>query len=83
MMEVLLMCLWRAYYIQETTGILKIKTMKTDKNVLDVDFIGGEGPLTKEEEIAISKFLIDEKTKRENHKLKQAAKNFKLKEPTI
>ena len=31
--------------------------MKNNKNELDVDFIGGEGPLTKEEEKAISEFI--------------------------
>jgi hypothetical protein len=31
--------------------------MKNNKNELDVDFIGGAGPLTKEEEKAISKFI--------------------------
>ena len=31
--------------------------MKRHKNELDVDFIGGAGPLTKEEEKAISEFI--------------------------
>ena len=37
--------------------------MKRNKQELDVDFIGGEGPLTKEEEKAISAFLQSEKQK--------------------
>ncbi len=41
--------------------------MKKKKEELDVDFIGGQGPLTKEEERAISEYL---KTK----KLQQARK---------
>lgn len=38
--------------------------MKTRKKELDVDFIGGTGPLTKEEEKRISDFI-------KNHKAKQ------------
>ena len=30
--------------------------MKQNKNELDVDFIGGSGPLTKEEEKTVSEF---------------------------
>jgi len=37
--------------------------MKISKKELDVDFIGGEGSLTKEEEIAISQFIISQKEK--------------------
>ena len=33
------------------------------KNELDVDFIGGEGPLTKEEEKAISDYISAQKAK--------------------
>jgi hypothetical protein len=47
--------------------------MKKNKNVLDVDFIGGLGPLTKAEEKAISEFIIVEKAKRIMKK-KQATK---------
>lgn len=32
---------------------------------LDVDFIGGQGPLTKEEELVISEFIRKSKEKRE------------------
>lgn len=34
------------------------------KKELDVDFIGGQGPLTKEEEKIISKFLKSRSTKK-------------------
>ncbi|MEI6349181.1 MAG: hypothetical protein WCP69_14630 [Bacteroidota bacterium] len=36
--------------------------MKTKKEELEVDFIGGQGSLTKEEEIALSDFLKSKKT---------------------
>jgi hypothetical protein len=36
--------------------------MKTRKNELDVDFIGGAQPLTKEEEKKISDFIKSRKT---------------------
>lgn len=35
--------------------------MKSKSNELDVDFIGGQGPLTKEEERAISEFIRAQK----------------------
>jgi hypothetical protein len=38
--------------------------MKKKSIELDVDFIGGQGPLTKEEELAISKFIRKDKEKR-------------------
>ena len=37
--------------------------MKKTKE-LDVDFIGGQGPLTKEEEIAISDFIKSRRAKK-------------------
>ena len=37
--------------------------MKTRKNELDVDFIGGVGPLTKDEEKRISDFIKSHKAK--------------------
>ena len=40
--------------------------MKTRKNELDVDFIGGAGPLTKEEEKRISEVIKALKAKRLN-----------------
>jgi hypothetical protein len=38
--------------------------MKTKKKELDVDFIGGQTSLTKEEERAISEFIKKNKSKR-------------------
>lgn len=38
--------------------------MKTKQKELDVDFIGGQGPMKKEEELAISEFIRAEKEKR-------------------
>ena len=45
--------------------------MKNNKNELDVDFIGGAGPLTKEEERAISAFI---KASKERNKKQEARK---------
>ena len=42
--------------------------MKQNKNELDVDFIGGMGALTKEEEKAISEFIKSSKERREKRK---------------
>ena len=50
--------------------------MKTKTKELNVDFIGGQGPLTKEEELAVSeyiktqKLLRDKKLKRRNRSTK-------------
>lgn len=44
--------------------------MKNNKNELDVDFIGGQEPLTKDEEKAISDFIKSQKVKRERLQLK-------------
>ncbi|HWK06167.1 MAG TPA: hypothetical protein VNS58_21145 [Puia sp.] len=38
--------------------------MSAKRTELDVDFIGGMGPLTKEEEMAISEFIKANKIKR-------------------
>jgi hypothetical protein len=38
--------------------------MKTKRIELDVDFIGGQTPLTKEEELAISAFIKKNKAKK-------------------
>jgi len=38
--------------------------MKKKSIELDVDFIGGQGPLTKEEALAISEFIRKDKEKR-------------------
>ncbi|MEO8109252.1 MAG: hypothetical protein ABI594_04430 [Ginsengibacter sp.] len=47
--------------------------MKQNKNELDVDFIGGLGPLTKEEEKAISEFIKFSKERRQKRKARQKA----------
>jgi len=44
--------------------------MKNKTNELNVDFIGGLGPLTKEEENAISKFLRENKEKIKSKELR-------------
>ena len=51
--------------------------MKRNKNELDVDFIGGMGPLTKEEEKAISEFIKTSKERRQKHKARQKARTAK------
>lgn len=52
--------------------------MKQNKIELEVDFIGGQGPLTKGEAQAISQYIRMQKEKREkkglSRKLKRAAK---------
>jgi hypothetical protein len=37
------------------------------KPIMEADVIGGQGQLTKEEEIAISKYLADQKAKRKKN----------------
>jgi len=46
--------------------------MKRNKNELDIDFIGGIRPLTKEEEKAISEFIKSSKQRREKQKAQKA-----------
>jgi hypothetical protein len=46
--------------------------MKTSKKELDVDFIGGGKPLTKDEEQAISEFIKARKTKPDKTKTRKA-----------
>lgn len=48
--------------------------MKTRKKELDVDFIGGSGPLTKEEETRISDIIKGNSTQKSNAKLKAKKK---------
>lgn len=48
--------------------------MKQNKNELDVDFIGGLGPLTKEEETAVSEFIKASKERRQKQKARQKAR---------
>ncbi len=43
--------------------------MKNKLKELNVDFIGGQGPMTKEEELAISKFIKADKQKRKVYAL--------------
>ena len=43
--------------------------MKNKQAELDVDFIGGQGPMTKEEELIISEFICADK---EKHRLQKA-----------
>jgi hypothetical protein len=45
--------------------------MKNNKNELDVDFIGGEGPLTKEKEKAISEFIKNSKERSRKQKTRK------------
>ena len=49
--------------------------MKRKSAELDVDFIGGQSPMTKEEEKAISEFIKDQK-------LLRAKKEIRSKKPT-
>ncbi|WP_153798918.1 hypothetical protein [Foetidibacter luteolus] len=51
--------------------------MKKKKNELDVDFIGGQGPLTMDEEAAISNYLKsvrDREAKERNRKIRTMSK---------
>lgn len=51
--------------------------MKKNKTELDVDFIGGQEPLTKDEEKAISDFIRSQKAKRERLPLKLKTRTTK------
>ena len=46
--------------------------MKNKKGELDVDFIGGAGPLTKEEEKAISEFIKASKKRNGKQKIRKS-----------
>ena len=51
--------------------------MKTKSKELDVDFIGGQGPLTKSEEKAISEFIKSQKllqAKKQTHHVRTATR---------
>jgi hypothetical protein len=48
--------------------------MKQNKNELNVDFIGGLGPLTKEEEKSISEFIKASKERRQKQITRQKAR---------
>jgi hypothetical protein len=51
--------------------------MHNNKNELDVDFIGGQKPLTKEEEKAVSDFIRARKAKRSKSHPKKARNKVK------
>jgi len=51
--------------------------MKHNKNELDIDFIGGQGSLTKQEEIEISQFIKSAKEKHNNELNKRSTKRQK------
>jgi hypothetical protein len=53
--------------------------MKNKHKELDVDFIGGQGSMTKEEELAISKFISAGKEKRRLQELRKAKRKSSLK----
>ena len=46
--------------------------MKNKSKELDVDFIGGQKSMTKEEELTISEFIRADKEKRRLHNLRKA-----------
>lgn len=48
--------------------------MKNRIKEIDVDFIGGQGPLTKEEELMISEFIRKSKEKRKQKELGNKAR---------
>ena len=48
--------------------------MKKKTKELNVDYIGGQGPLTKEEELAISEFIKKNKEKLNKNKLRGKSK---------
>ena len=58
-------------FIIDTIAALKLinSQMKNKLKELDVDFIGGQRPLTKEEEFAISTFIRLQKEKRRSKKI--------------
>ncbi|CAN5492823.1 hypothetical protein BH11BAC3_BH11BAC3_29420 [soil metagenome] len=45
--------------------------MKQSKNELDVDSIGGSGPLTKEEEKAISEYIKSSKERKQKQQVRK------------
>ena len=55
--------------------------MKHKSKELDVDFIGGQDPMTNEEEKAISEFLKARKLLNINKQIKSTGKNDKIREP--
>ncbi len=53
--------------------------MKNKQKELDVDFIGGQEPMTREEELAISEFIRADKEKRRLQGLRKAKTKISLK----
>ena len=53
--------------------------MKNKSKELDVDFIGGQGPMTKEEEHAISEFIRVNKEKQRLQSIRKIKKRRLLK----
>ena len=51
--------------------------MKQNKMELEVDIIGGQGPLTKEEDKAITEYLKSLKQKRERSQIKGKVRSSK------
>ncbi|MEO6456254.1 MAG: hypothetical protein ABIN97_19410 [Ginsengibacter sp.] len=49
--------------------------MKSNKNELNVDFIGGAGPLTKEEEKTISEFIKASKERNRKQKARKTRRS--------
>ena len=49
------------------------------KKIDDPGYIGGQGPLTKEEEIALSKYFAERKAKLENERIKKEDRSSKKK----
>ena len=52
-----------------------IENMKNNDKELDVDFIGGQKPMTKEEELAISEFIRVAKEKKRRLSLQKTKLN--------
>jgi hypothetical protein len=50
---------------------------KSKQTELDVDFIGGQEPLTKKEQLEISKFFANQRTKRTSKKSIDRKKSIK------
>ncbi|HWY12680.1 MAG TPA: hypothetical protein VN026_15210 [Bacteroidia bacterium] len=56
--------------------------MKAKKLELDVDFIGGQGPLTAEEEKALSEYFRRKKSAKKSTLVKRSSKSSKLHKET-
>jgi hypothetical protein len=55
--------------------------MKQKNNELDVDFIGGMGPLTKEEEKQISDFIKASKERKQKQKVRKEKSKSLINQP--